>query len=721
MIAPTELSTSRTMRLALKELREILRDRRTIMTLILMPLLLYPLLGVLVKRGLLSSLESIGDTPFRLAVETEEEAKLVGHQLVAGQLLLPQESATREKTSPISELTAAVGKHRPMVTFFVPTSASSLEAEVRRGHADVAIRIVRSSDSDQSFRCTLLYRPDSQLSVDARSYILKRLRALNDHHIKNTLKHHEIAVHLPAEISEYTVASESGRPSPMVTFIPLVLVLMTMTGAVYPAIDLTAGERERGTMEILISAPVSRMTLLAGKFVAVLVVALLTASINMISMFATLFTLGLDSAVLGDSALRTIPLVMFMMLVFAGFFSAVLLSITSIARSFKEAQAYLIPLMLISLTPGMFSLMPDLKMGTFLAVTPLVNIVLTGRDLLQGNFNLLLFTIVILSTTFYGVFALAVAARIFGSDSVLYGSSGSWTQLLRRTDTLQQEVDPSTAAFTLAIVFPLFIVIGNIPGRIGQEYSLGLPSVLLLNICVFLTVFVAVPAVVTRLSNVSLVSGLSLHLRFPLISCLAAILFGISMWAILFELNLVMGIASRTDALRRMLETLVDDLEKTPLSIKLTALALAPAICEELFFRGFLQNSLRRHYSAAIAVAASAVLFGLFHILVRDSLFIERMIPSSIMGIILGITLERSGSVFPGMLLHTIHNGLLLCVVHYKTQLEQLGVGLEQRSHLPPEWLTATFFVAIAAAYLLWRTKPVEQCSPASGIRESVG
>ena len=75
--------------------------------------------------------------------------------------------------------------------------------------------------------------------------------------------------------------------------------------------------------------------------------------------------------------------VIVLMVVFAAFFSAVLLSITSVARSFKEAQAYLIPLMLMALTPGVFSLMPNLKMNGMLAVTPLVNTVLMGRVLLQ--------------------------------------------------------------------------------------------------------------------------------------------------------------------------------------------------------------------------------------------------------------------------------------------------------------------------------------------------
>ena len=712
MVNSAELSASRTIRLALKELREILRDRRTITTLVLMPLLVYPLLGVMVKRGLLSSLETADGTSYRVVFETADEVELLNRQLLQGAALLPSDSTSKGLVNPLAQLAASDTDEVSALQFFRSRAGSTLEAAVRSGQADLGMRMTESSDAPRdrqgSVSWTLIHCPEYQLSAEARSYVLRRLKALNDQHIRNTLKLHEIEVLLPAQISENSVATESGSPSPLVTFIPLVLVLMTMTGAVYPAIDLTAGERERGTMEILIAAPVSRMTLLAGKFVAVLVVALLTASVNMLSMFATLFTLGLDRAVLGGSGLRIIPLVMLMMVVFAGFFSAVLLSITSVARSFKEAQAYLIPLMLISLTPGMFSLMPDLQMGTLLAVTPLVNIVLTGRDLLQSHFNLPMFTIVILSTAFYGVLALAVAARIFGSDSVLYGSTGSWTTLLNQSGRPQLSAPPAAGILSLAIVFPLFIIVGSIPGRLADVYALDLSHVLLLNIIVFVAVFVVVPTVVLRLSNASFSSGLSLNAKVPLLSILCSVLFGISMWAVLYEVSLVVGIASRADTLRRALEPLVENLRQTPLSVKLSALAVAPAICEELFFRGFLQTSLRQRYSATAAVTASALLFGLFHIFVRDHLFIERMIPSTVMGIILGIMLERSGSVLPGMLLHVFHNGLLLCTVHYQTSLEQLvGFGLEQRRHLPPVWLAVTVALAFLAGLLLWRTKPV--------------
>src|SRR5581483_4308634 len=118
----------------------------------------------------------------------------------------------------------------------------------------------------------------------------------------------------------------------LAAFVPLVLILMTMTGAVYPAIDLTAGERERGTLEVLIAAPVPRVSLLFGKFVAVAAVAVLTALVNLGAMNLCLLMSdwlygGVSERVVGSGGLRLLTFVKIFPLVvlFAVFFSAVLL------------------------------------------------------------------------------------------------------------------------------------------------------------------------------------------------------------------------------------------------------------------------------------------------------------------------------------------------------------------------------------------------------------
>src|SRR5207247_368856 len=111
--------------------------------------------------------------------------------------------------------------------------------------------------------------------------------------------------------------------------VPFILILMTITGAVYPAIDLTAGERERGTLEVLVAAPIPRIGLLFAKYVAVVSVALLTATANLTMMTVTIAVSGLGRLLFGDAGISAgvISAVFGLLLLFAAFFSAVLLAL----------------------------------------------------------------------------------------------------------------------------------------------------------------------------------------------------------------------------------------------------------------------------------------------------------------------------------------------------------------------------------------------------------
>src|SRR4029079_3506697 len=121
-----------------------------------------------------------------------------------------------------------------------------------------------------------------------------------------------------------------------------------------------------------------------------------------------------------------------LLLLFAAFFSAVLLTLTSFARSFKEAQAYLIPLMMFSISPGLVSLIPGIRLGGWLLITPLLNIALLSRDLLEGNADPTSAAVVVCPTVLFALAAISIAAHNFGSESVLYDAQGGWADLFRR-------------------------------------------------------------------------------------------------------------------------------------------------------------------------------------------------------------------------------------------------------------------------------------------------
>lgn len=699
-------------RLASKELREILRDRRTIITLVLMPLIVYPLLGVLVRKGLIQKFTEEEATVVVFCAENMDDLNTLDMLLVAGQHQLPQGSTARAFRKD-QELPADLDDANPVTLYtwdVVDDSNQSLEDCIATGRADLGIRLVqiteRRADGQirvNSMQVELLRRANSALSDKAWEIVSESMRVFNESWIRQRLVELRVPAKLPAEVHSVTVSQSEGGGLSLVTFIPLVLVLMTMTGAVYPAIDLTAGERERGTMEILVAAPVPRMRLLAAKFVAVLTVALMTATVNLIAMLATLFMLGIEGAVIGRAGWMVVPQVGLLLIVFAGFFSAVLLSLTSFARSFKEAQAYLIPLMLVSLTPGVFSLMPDLEMGGLLAVTPLVNTVLMGRDLMQGNVNPATFLIVLVSTTLYGVMALSLAARLFGSDAILNGAGGTWSAMFSRASKPRDVATCTSAMFCLAILFPLFIVIGTIPGRIEH---LSMATRLIANGVVLMLLFGALPVAACSLSVVRLRTAFALHaFRWPF--AVVAVLSASSLWMYVYEANLLLLNQESIKRLISHFDQLGTEFQTVSLPLKLACLAIVPAVFEELFFRGFLQSSLQSLSRPFTAVVASSVLFALFHVIVLDSLLFERFFPSLVMGLLLGTIRYRSNSTWPGILLHVIHNGLLIGMAHYEQAITDMGIGIAERQHLPALWLLGGSVPIAVSLWFLFRQPPV--------------
>ncbi len=416
---PGPFEPSRLFRLARKELTEILRDRRTIVTLVVMPLLLYPLLTIGFGQFVLGGKVSEGPAEYRLGFASAADEQLMGGHLLRG-------IAARRR-----------GPNRPedpeLKSGPFP-EPGQLDDAVRSGLVDVGLRPRKADDPGGAWE--VMYREDSPLAREAVRYLEEVSAAADVADLRARL----VKAGQPAPPARRLVPApikpqgEEHGALNLAVFVPLVLILMTMTGAVYPAIDLTAGERERGTLEVLIAAPVPRVSLLFGKYVAVVTVAVLTALVNLGSMTVSLLVSGLTEKVFGPGGVGVVTLleIFGLVLLFAAFFSAVLLVLTSFARSFKEAQAYLIPLMVVALVPGVVGLLPGLSLSGPLAVVPLLNIVLLTRDLLGGHADPVNAAVVVIVTAAYAVLAVWLAAQVFGAEGVLYGESGGWRILLRR-------------------------------------------------------------------------------------------------------------------------------------------------------------------------------------------------------------------------------------------------------------------------------------------------
>jgi ABC-2 type transport system permease protein/sodium transport system permease protein len=718
----------RIVRLALKELRETLRDRRTIATLLLMPILVYPLLSVAFERFLLSNMKPVaGHSDYVLGVRTQPEADKLGRYISAGTLVLnarQRRSALRlqklqpsrtdqppAKTPPAKDMpTDPPADASPPIPVLYELVGNSRQS-VLDGRVDLGVEInktepfLHGGGVDRAIDCDLFYDPQSPTSRDALHWMEGCLNAVNEQSLEHQLRVRGVRSRVvPVRVLSRSVEADAetnrrnGSPS-LATLVPLILILMTITGAVYPAIDLTAGERERGTLETLIASPVPRMQLLLAKYVAVLTVALLTAVVNLAAMIGTVSSIGLGTVLFGEAgvSLKVLLEIVALLVLFAAFFSAVLLAVTSFARSFKEAQAYLIPLMLVSITPGMLSMIPGLKLQGPLVVTPLLNIVLLARDLLEptGNVEPATAFWVVISTALFAVAAIGVAARIFGTDAILYGSHGTWSDLFHRPYRPSSAPTPTSALLCLAIMFPAYFLASNLLARSGM---VSIEGRLILASLVTVLVFLQLPLATAVLNRVDLASGFQLRAAGPLVFAGAAVL-GFSLWPFAHETLVFLNRWELVTFDPRTMEAarqLVEKIRGISPFVVVGALAVVPAVCEEFFFRGFLMSAFQRSMSGARAVILSSVLFGLFHLVAIEQLHFERLVPSTCLGLVLGWVCLRSGSALPGMLLHASHNSLLLLAAYYQKELAAWGWGLDQSANIETAGLPASWLVAAA-------------------------
>jgi sodium transport system permease protein len=714
-------ATRRLMRFARKELRESLRDRRTLVTLIVMPLLVYPLLGAVVQKFALSSvprdkptalvIADLGSTRDQLlAIKSVDVDKWTADN--SPRRRKPEADTPEEETSAASVLSAI---SNDMVSV---TSGIELELMKDGGKGDVLDEVVRLGDADVALRVypawtdaktgrrlpptlEVISRERDPFSVRAADELEKRMIIWRDQTLRMILRRSGLDPGALTAVSRHSVVSaDTGRTKLLGAFIPLVLVLMTMTGAVYPAIDLTAGERERGTLEMLMAAPVSRRMLLAGKFVAVCTIAVMTAVVNLTAMMITVYSIGFDRIVFGGAITPGVVAQIFLLLiVFASFFSAVLLSVTSVARSFREAQAYIIPLMLISLAPGILSLMPNVQFSLPLAFVPLVNIVLLGRDLFQGQANIVMFGVTIIATLAYTFLSLRIAGTVFGSDASLYGSAGGVSELWKRAAERRLSCSLPRAIACFGLIVPLFLLLSGLRSRIVDVEDMTLQ--LAYSGAVILLLFGLLPLLFSIWDRVDLKSGFGFFRPTPL-AVIGAVCLGASLWPFAYEALMMLRSNVLTQLLGERAAELAAKITSVPLYLRLLALAAVPAICEELFFRGFLLTSLRSGGARrGPTILITAALFAAMHVVVDQALMMERFVPSFLLGVILAAMRFRTGSVVPGIVVHLVHNSLLLSLSDLTPVLEKLKLNLNDESHLPVWFLLAAGIVALGGAAMV--------------------
>jgi sodium transport system permease protein len=392
-----------------KELREALRDRRTVIASIVIPLLLFPLLSV-----------GFGSLVAGIVNKTEEASPKI---MVVGGEDSPGVLAAL-KATPKVEIVPATPNWKDLVV----DKAIPVAVEIPPGFD--------KSLADQKKLAVTIYNYSGELKSEiAAGKIDKALKAYRDEVVKNRVVAQKLppGVLDPFDVTQKNIAppEKSGAALFFGGFIAYIVVFLCFNGGMHPAIDLTAGEKERGTMETILSSPISRAHLVIGKFLLVLTTALATAALSVISMgisFAIVNALHASTIQAGKEGMEmhigvgAAFSVFLMAIPLAVLFSSILLMIASFAKTYKEAQTYIVPFMFFVIIPAIAAMLPGVDLNAKLALVPILNVSLLCKELVIGTYHWNLIAIIFISTCAYASVALFLAVKMFQRESVLFRS-----------------------------------------------------------------------------------------------------------------------------------------------------------------------------------------------------------------------------------------------------------------------------------------------------------
>ena len=389
--------------IAKKEILDVTRDKRTLFMMIAFPLLLMPLLiGTMMK---------ITNSQAEKASEKELKIAFIGQQYAPE---LFNEFSNLDKIIILDQI-----------------PIDSLQSYIQSEYLDAAINI------DPSYESNINNNSQAQINIlykgtDSFGIAKERIQVVLQKFEKSIIEIRMKKLNLKSDIAKAydikfnDVASQQERFGKLAGgWLPYIFILFGFMGAMYPALDLGSGEKERGTLETILSSPASRLDIVLGKFIVIMSAAFLTAflalagiliGIQQISVFPPVF-LTLVNEIF---TVKTIALIMTLVFPVSAFFSAALLGLSIYARSFKEAQSIVAPLNIAIIFPAVIGTLPGVQLDLITALIPILNISLASKDIISGSINPLYMAEVYLSLFGFAALSLYWCVRSFNKESTIF-------------------------------------------------------------------------------------------------------------------------------------------------------------------------------------------------------------------------------------------------------------------------------------------------------------
>ncbi len=506
---------------------------------------------------------------------------------------------------------------------------------------------------------TVYYDGKLARSANSAAKLGQILNSYKDYFVKKRLDHAGINLQKPESVMATLVSPVDAMwaASPFIqSMLVLILIFQAFVGVIYPSLDAITGERERGTLEALLTTTVKRFNLFLGKLAAITVssyaVVLSTLTGFYLAQFVqtNIFSFLPPSmaSILSHPLAVKLPLPCVLVLALSMLplclsMAASAMALATFARTVQQAQAYMLPLMVLMTIPLSVMAMGDIHLDGPVALVPFLNSTIGMNDILSGRLALPYMLLSAVVSLLYSILLVSAVAPVVDREDILFGIEESPQRRL-------QEQNFGRELFLLySTIFLLMFYVSQSLVAKHHVYGIALTQIFVVLVPGLFLAFFWFKLSARQVLLLSMPRGGVLTLVGALL--LAPLTVSIaSLFAMLFA-----KLVPASEAVSKLMAEYIG-LNSQPLWLLLLVIGLMPAVCEELLFRGVILSLMPRRFSTTRLVLTVGLLFGAFH------MSLMRFLPTGALGCALTYLALRSRSIFPCMLLHAGHNMLSVVI-----------------------------------------------------------
>lgn len=643
-----------------KEMIDLLRDKKTLVMMIIVPLLLYPLImmGSMLFTSFLAG--SMQEKEYHIAItDAHAESNLGSYD---------SESFRKLITDTEDELEYHL---------VIDTIQDEYEQALADGTIDAFVEVAaRDTENGRKNVFTIYYFSSNSTSATVADMIENKLAAYSRQTSEKMLIDLGLEPQLllnPIDTEFRDRSANEERVGQLLGMIlPMLMVTSILLGAFYPAVDTTAGEKERGTLETLLTLPIGNGEMITGKFLAVSTVAVASAVLNLVSMiFMSLYLYFVlqseDAQALEVNLAYFLPalfVVLLCVVSFALFISAVTMCVTTFAKSFKEANNYVTPLMLVVMFATFVAFVPDLEFTGLLAAVPVVNISLLISNILVFKYSFANIMITLLANIVYAALSILLLVRLYNSEELMFGEDGTNLQIFTGRKKLKKGGVPtlSDAVLVLGLALLLLLYVGSVVQARFLLWGLFITQLFIIGVPVFAAWYTKKDFKET------------FSIRAPkLVWVLGALLAEIGGYLLVLLLSVLLErlFPQDIEVVNETMERMISGVGFVP---ALLVIALSPAICEEALFRGYFFSASKKRLRPLTAILLGAAVFGIYH------LSFVKFFTTGLLGLLFCYVVYQTGSIFLTSMMHFINNAIAVLMMFYPNQMKGILPFLFQES-----------------------------------------